>query len=164
MRIFHFQSRVWLPRPRSEVFEFFSNALNLQGITPPWLQFRVVTALPIQLHRGTEIEYRMRIRGIPVPWRSRITVWDPPHHFVDEQVRGPYRIWIHEHRFLESSGGTSCEDHVQYAPLGGVLINKLFVERDVRKIFAYRLDRLQEIFGDGLPITVPRVKNHAQQV
>jgi ligand-binding SRPBCC domain-containing protein len=91
-------------------------------------------------------------------------VWDPPHHFVDEQVRGPYRIWIHEHRFLESSGGTSCEDHVQYAPLGGVLINKLFVERDVRKIFAYRLDRLQEIFGDGLPITVPRVKKHAQQV
>ena len=160
MRIFHFQSRLWLPRPRSEVFEFFSNALNLEGITPPWLQFRVVTAVPIQLHRGTEIEYRLRIRGVPIPWRSRITVWDPPHRFVDEQVCGPYRMWIHEHRFIEELRGTSCEDNVLCAPLGGALINKLFVERDVRKIFAYRSDRLREIFGDGLPRTEPRVKNY----
>ena len=164
MRIFHFQSRLWLPRPRSEVFEFFSNALNLEGITPLWLQFRVVTALPIRVCKGAEIEYRLRIRGIPVGWRSMITVWDPPHRFVDEQVSGPYRMWIHEHRFIDDSGGTSCEDNVQYAPLGGVLINKLFAERDVRKIFAYRFDRLREIFGDGLPITVARVKNYAPQV
>ena len=164
MRIFHFQSRLWLPRPRSEVFEFFSNALNLEGITPPWLQFRVVTALPIRVYKGAEIEYRLRIRGIPVGWRSRITVWDPPHCFVDEQVTGPYRMWIHEHRFIDDSGGTSCEDNVQYAPLGGAFMNKLIVEKDVRKIFAYRSDRLQETFGDGVPRTRPRVKNYAQQV
>ncbi len=149
MRIFRFQSRLWLPRQRSEVFEFFSNALNLEGITPPWLQFRVVSTLPIQMYEGVEIEYRLRIRGVPIPWRSRITVWDSPHRFVDQQVRGPYRIWIHEHRFIEDSGGTLCEDHVKYVPRGGALINMLFVERDIQKIFAYRSVQLRKIFEVG---------------
>ena len=146
MRIFHFRSRFWLPRPRIEIFEFFSNALNLEHITPPWLQFHVLTPQPIQMREGAEIAYRLKIRGIPVRWRTRIAVWDPPHRFIDEQFRGPYRLWIHEHSFTEVSGGTNCDDHVRYATVGGTLINKLFVERDVRQIFAYRSARLQEIF------------------
>jgi ligand-binding SRPBCC domain-containing protein len=146
MRTFRFQSRLWIPRPRNEVFEFFSSALNLETITPAWLQFRVVSAPPIHMFRGAEIEYRLKIHRFPVTWQSRITVWDPPQRFVDEQVRGPYRRWIHEHRFLEESYGTSCQDEVEYAPLGGALINTLFVERDIRGIFAYRSDRLQKIF------------------
>jgi ligand-binding SRPBCC domain-containing protein len=145
--MFSFRSQLWLERPRSEVFQFFSDALNLEEITPPWLQFRVVSKLPIQMREGAEIEYRLRVRGIPVGWRSRITSWDPPHRFVDEQVRGPYRVWIHEHRFTESGGGTSCEDSVRYAPLGGTLVNKLFVQRDIQKIFAYRSEQLRKIFG-----------------
>ena len=148
MKIFHFECGLWLPRPRNEVFEFFANALNLEGITPPWLKFRVVTPKPVHMQRGAEIEYRLRIRGIPVRWRSRITAWDPPHRFVDEQIRGPYRVWIHEHRFSEKLRGTLCEDSVQYAPLGGALSNKLLVEHDVRKIFAYRSERLQEFFQE----------------
>jgi ligand-binding SRPBCC domain-containing protein len=136
-----------VPRPREEVFAFFSDALNLERITPPWLQFRVITPAPIQMQVGTEIDYRIRIRVIPARWRSRITVWEPPKRFVDEQVRGPYRIWIHEHRFSDESTGTACEDHVQYAPPGGALINMLFVERDIRNIFSYRTARLREIFG-----------------
>jgi ligand-binding SRPBCC domain-containing protein len=151
MKIFHFQALLWLPRPRNEVFEFFSNASNLEEITPSWLQFQVVTPTPIRIQQGTEIDYRLKIRGIPVRWRSRITVWDPPHRFVDEQVRGPYRIWTHEHRFSENSGGTLCEDSVNYAALGGALINKLFVEREVRHIFAYRCERLQLLFKGELP-------------
>jgi len=151
MKGFRFQANIWLPRPRQEVFEFFSDASNLEVITPPWLLFRVVTPQPIQMHPGTIIDYRLKIRGIPARWQSRITVWDPPHSFVDEQTRGPYRIWIHEHRFVEDSGGTRCEDDVQYAPLGGALINKLFVERDIRNIFAYRSQRLLEIFGEAPP-------------
>ena len=111
------------------------------------LKFHVVTAPPIRMQEGAEIEYRLKIRGIPMRWRSRITVWDPPRRFVDEQLHGPYRLWIHEHRFTEDAGGTSCEDHVEYAPLGGALINKLMVERDVRQIFAYRAERLQEMYG-----------------
>jgi ligand-binding SRPBCC domain-containing protein len=149
MKIFYFKCSLWLPRPRKEVFEFFANALNLEEITPSWLTFRVVTPTPIYMQRGTEIEYRLRVRGIPVRWQSRITVWDPPHCFVDEQIRGPYRAWIHEHRFTEKSRGTLCEDSVQYAPLGGALVNKLFVERDIRKIFAYRSERLQGFFQEA---------------
>jgi ligand-binding SRPBCC domain-containing protein len=149
MRSFHFEAKLWLPRPRQDIFEFFADALNLEELTPPWLQFRVITPVPIEMRPGTRIDYRLKIRGIPIRWQSRITVWDPPHRFVDEQVRGPYRMWIHEHRFMEDSGGTSCEDHVRYAPLGGALVNKLFVERDVRNVFAYRSNRLRELFGDG---------------
>jgi ligand-binding SRPBCC domain-containing protein len=149
MKRFDFQAKLWLPRPRDEVFEFFSDALNLEKLTPPWLQFRVLTAVPIEMRPGTEIDYRIKIRGFPARWRSCITVWDPPHRFVDEQVRGPYRIWIHEHRFAEDSAGTTCEDHVQYAPPGGALTNYLFVARDIRNIFSYRTDRLRQIFGAG---------------
>jgi ligand-binding SRPBCC domain-containing protein len=75
-------------------------------------------------------------------------VGSPPHRFVDEQIRGPYRVWIHEHQFTEKARGTLCEDSVQYAPLGGALINKLLVERDIRKIFAYRSERLQKFFRE----------------
>jgi len=150
MRDFHFESRLWLNRPREEVFKFFSDALNLEKITPPWLRFRVVSKLPILMHQGAEIEYRIKIHGIPLGWCSRITVWDPPHRFVDEQVRGPYRMWIHEHRFVEESRGTLCEDNVRYVPRGGALINALFVERDMQKIFAYRSDGLQKIFRGRL--------------
>lgn len=151
MKTFHFGDRLWLPRSRPEVFEFFSDAFNLERITPPWLKFQVVTAPPIRMQEGAEIEYRLKIRGIPTRWRSRITAWDPPRRFVDEQLHGPYRLWVHEHRFTETAGGTSCEDSVEYAPPGGALfnnlINKLMVERDVRQIFAYRSERLQEMYG-----------------
>ena len=156
MRTFHFAASLWLPRPKIEVFDFFSDASNLQEITPPWVQFQVVTPTPIRIQQGTKIDYRLKIRGVPVRWRSRITVWDPPHRFVDEQVRGPYRKWIHEHRFSEESGGTLCEDSVAYAPLGGALINTLFVERDIRKIFAYRSDRLQVLFQGDLVRTASK--------
>lgn len=155
MRLFRFESRLWLPRPKQEIFEFFSNASNLERITPPWLRFRIITPMPIEMREGTLIDYRLKIRGFPARWQSRISVWNPPSHFVDEQVHGPYRIWIHEHRFLEESGGASCEDNVQYAPLGGALINRLFVERDIHNIFAYRSDCLREIYGEGQPRAAP---------
>ncbi len=116
MKIFHFEARLWLPRPRNEVFEFFSNAINLEELTPSSLRFHVLTPTPIRVQQDLEIDYRLKIRGIPVRWRSKITVWDPPNSFVDEQVRGPYRLWIHEHRFTEQEGGTICEDSLQYAP------------------------------------------------
>jgi ligand-binding SRPBCC domain-containing protein len=149
VRIFEFRSRLWVPRPRAEVFAFFSDARNLEDITPPWLRFQVVTPQPLEIRAGAEIDYRLKIRGVPVQWRSRISVWEPPGRFVDEQVRGPYRRWVHEHRFTEDSGRTWCEDHVQYAPPGGALVDRLFVRRDVQNIFAYRSQRLRRIFGAG---------------
>jgi hypothetical protein len=147
MRIFELRSRTRVPRPRSEVFAFFADARNLQELTPPFLGFEILTPDPIEMRPGALIDYRIRVRGIPLRWRTGITVWEPPHRFVDEQFRGPYRLWIHEHTFEEDGDGTVVVDFVRYAVPFGALANRLLVARDVRKIFAYREKRLKEIFG-----------------
>lgn len=138
-----------LPRTREEVFGFFSNAKNLEILTPPWLNFEILTPDPIDLKVGTLIDYRLRLRGIPIRWRSEITVWAPPFRFVDEQRKGPYKTWIHEHRFEEQAGSTIAIDHVQYDHFGGLLVNRFFVARDLEKVFAYRRLKLLEIFGSS---------------
>jgi ligand-binding SRPBCC domain-containing protein len=147
VKVWEVRSRLRLPRPLAEVFSFFGDAGNLQELTPPFLHFRVLTPRPIEMKPGTLIDYRIRLHGIPVGWTTKITVWEPPHRFVDDQLRGPYRLWHHEHTFEEVEGGTLCADRVRYAVLGGALVNRLLVERDVRKIFAYRHQRLQQLFG-----------------
>ncbi len=152
MKTFRFESALRIERPLDEVFGFFSNPENLERITPPWLRFEIVTPTPIDVEVGTRIEYRLRLRGFPLSWTSEITVWEPPRRFVDEQIKGPYRLWRHEHTFEpDGNGATVIGDRVEYAVLGGALINWLLVRRDVRKIFAYRTEKLHEIFdgGDG---------------
>jgi ligand-binding SRPBCC domain-containing protein len=111
------------------------------------MHFRVVTPAPIRIEPGTVIDYQLRIHGIPLRWRSKIAVWEPPQRFVDEQVRGPYRRWHHEHLFDETPGGTRIRDIVHYAVPGGRLVHALFVKPDLLKIFAYRTKRLRELFG-----------------
>ncbi len=147
MRIFEFHAQARVPRPRSEVFAFFADAGNLQELTPPWLRFEILTPGQIEMRPGALIDYRLHLRFIPIRWRTRITVWEPPHRFMDEQLRGPYRLWLHEHTFEEDGDGTLCGDFVRYAVPFGALANRLVVARDVRKIFAYRERRLKEIFG-----------------
>jgi ligand-binding SRPBCC domain-containing protein len=143
------KSDLWLPQPLEEIFAFFADARNLQKITPPWLDFRILTPGEIVMREGALIDYRLKVRGVPLRWRSEITVWDPPRRFVDRQLRGPYRSWIHEHRFEEKKGGTLVTDDVRYSVYGGELIRKLFVARDVQKIFAYRTKILRELFGSA---------------
>ncbi len=135
-----------VPRPLEEVFAFFSNPHNLQRITPPWLDFEVLGLSDGQMRKGLLIDYRLRVHRIPLRWRSEITTWDPPRRFVDEQRRGPYRLWIHEHTFERRRDSTLVRDHVQYAVPGGVLVQKIFVGRDVGRIFAFRRRKLEEIF------------------
>lgn len=150
MKTFRYASELHLSRPIQEVFAFFSNAANLETLTPPWLHFHVLTPQPIVMAVGTRIQYRLRLRGLPVRWESQITAWDPPHRFVDQQIRGPYRLWYHEHTFLERDGRTAVRDQVTYAVPGGSLINSLFVAPDVRRIFAFRTEKLRELFPGTL--------------
>jgi ligand-binding SRPBCC domain-containing protein len=147
MRIFTFESEQQLARPVGEIIHFFADARNLQAITPEWLDFQVLTPGTIEMKAGTLIDYRLRVHGLPLRWRTHIKVWEPPHRFVDEQLRGPYRQWIHEHTFTEHNGGTLARDVVHYAVPGGSLIHKLFVRRDVERIFAFRQGQLQARFG-----------------
>lgn len=145
MQTFTLERATFLPHPVEEVFGFFAQPENLESLTPPTLRFNILTPLPIAMREGTLIDYRLRVHGIPLKWRSEITVWEPPHRFVDEQRRGPYRRWVHEHRFLKVDGGTRVEDRVDYAVLGGRLI-QLVVAPDLRRIFNYRQDRLPALF------------------
>ncbi len=119
----------------------------MEELTPRWLSFEVLTPEPLGMAEGVKIDYRLRLRGLPIRWQSEITKWDPPGLFVDEQRRGPYRIWIHEHRFREEGGKTLAEDFVSYALPGGWLADRLVVRRDLRKIFEYRRERLRKIFA-----------------
>jgi ligand-binding SRPBCC domain-containing protein len=146
MRTYTFESEVWLPRSTAEVFSFFADAGNLQVLTPPWIGFQILTPGPIEMKPGTLIDYKLRIHGVPIRWQSEITRWEPPHGFVDEQRRGPYRSWLHEHRFVERDGGTLATDQVRYAVPGGVLVDRLFVARDLARIFEFRREKLKEIF------------------
>ena len=147
MKTFTLTNELWLPQPPAEIFPFFADAANLERLTPPSLRFRILTPPPIEMAVGTLIDYRIRLRGIPMRWQSEITEWEPPHRFVDEQRRGPYRQWIHEHTFTAQDGGTLAVDIVQYAVLGGVTIQRLFVAPELRRIFDYRNATLENYFS-----------------
>lgn len=147
MHVSHFSSRQIIEAPLDEVFTFFSDARNLEHLTPPWLRFEVLTPEPIEMTAGALIDYRLRWRGLPIRWRTEIEVWEPTVRFVDRQIRGPYRLWRHEHLFEEHRGGTMVEDRVEYAAIGGRLAHNLVVNRDVETIFAYRRGALKSIFS-----------------
>jgi ligand-binding SRPBCC domain-containing protein len=134
-----------LPHPREVVFKFFADAFQLEAITPPWLRFVVLTPPPITMGIGIRIDYRLRLHCVPIRWQSVISAWEPPVRFVDEQVVGPYRRWHHEHRFESVEGGTCCRDFVDYEVPGGALVDRLFVRRDLKKIFEFRQRKLAEL-------------------
>lgn len=146
MRIREFQCEMFLPLPPEAVFPFFADAKNLDAITPPWLHFRVVTPQPIEMRVGTLIDYKLRLHGLPIRWRTLISDWQPPFRFVDQQVRGPYRQWIHTHTFEPRQGGTLARDVVRYAAPLDFITHPLFVRRDIERIFAFRNKALPEQF------------------
>jgi hypothetical protein len=148
-RTYTLSSEEWIDRPLEEVFDFFSRAENLQQITPPWLNFRFLK-LPDKMQVGALIQYALRVRAVPIRWTTKITEWNPPHSFVDIQLKGPYALWKHEHTFTAEREGTRITDKVTYAlPFGflGAIVHWAFVQRDVQKIFAYRRHRIEEIFA-----------------
>ena len=151
MKTYQLQTEQWLPQPRHRVFEFFADPRNLERITPPWLSFEILTPPNIKIGKGTLLDYRLRLRGILLRWQSEITVWEPPHRFVDRQTKGPYSLWVHEHTFTESRDGTIVGDRVEYAVPGGALVHKFLVAPDLEKIFQYRHRILEEIFHSASP-------------
>lgn len=136
-----------IPRPVDEVWPFFSDAANLEKLTPPWLQFKIVTPQPIDMHVGTLIDYKLKVHHLPMKWRTHIAAWDPPHRFVDEQLKGPYRLWHHTHTFEPVDGGTLATDRVKYRPPLAALTHPM-VKRDIKTIFAYRQQELNKLFAD----------------
>jgi ligand-binding SRPBCC domain-containing protein len=138
-------------QPREEVFGFFADAGNLERLTPPELRFRVLTPRPMTMFAGALIDYRLQLFGIPFAWQTLISHWEPPTCFVDEQLRGPYRKWVHTHLFRGVAGGTEIIDRVVYQlPLGHLgRLAQLPVARQLERIFGFRQQALKEIFSAG---------------
>ena len=132
-----------LALPREDVFAFFANPANLEKITPPWLSFRMAEEESHAIEEGSEFTYDLRVRGLPMRWRSLIAEWVPGHRFVDVQLQGPYAKWHHLHTFEDAEGGSATRviDSVVYRlPLGsmGQLLSGRFVRSDLRRIFNHR--------------------------
>jgi ligand-binding SRPBCC domain-containing protein len=140
-----------LPLAREEVFAFFAEAANLERITPPELGFEILTPPPLHLGEGTLIDYRLRLFGVPLDWQTQIICWEPPRKFVDAQLRGPYKRWIHTHGFREEAGETIIEDAVEYClpywPLGEIVYP--LVRRQLHRIFRYRQQAIHAWFIEG---------------
>ena len=151
MREHHFSTSTILPLPRERVFPFFADAANLEVITPPELRFEILTPSPIEMRVGALIRYRLRLMGVRFGWLTRISHWDPPNEFVDEQLKGPYRTWVHRHRFTEVPGGTLIEDDVTYTlplfPFGELAAP--IVSLQVRRIFAHRAGAIRRAMASG---------------
>lgn len=143
----------FIAQPREKVFEFFSDAENLEAITPEFLNFTILNVSTPTIERGTLIDYELKIRGLPVKWRTEIEEWNPPNSFVDVQSRGPYKKWHHTHTFTEAQGGTLVKDRVLYRLPGerfGKAVAGSWVRKDVDKIFAFRASELQKQFSESL--------------
>ena len=142
-----------VPHSLDDTFAFFSDAANLERLTPPWLNFKILTPQPVAMHEGAIIDYRIVLYGVPIPWKTRIDVWEPGVRFIDRQVSGPYLWWHHEHRFEATPAGTRVIDHVEYVPRMRWLSGAL-VRRDVERIFVYRQAILPKLLTTGA--TPPR--------
>ena len=139
----------FIDKPLDVVFLFFSKPENLRRITPPTLDFQILTPTPISMEKGTVIDYKIKVMGIRVHWRTIITSYNPPSQFVDEQTKGPYVLWIHTHTFKIKDGGVEINDCVEYSiPMGllGRFVHFLWIRRKLDQNFDFRRRKIEEIF------------------
>lgn len=148
--MFIFESKLNINKPINEVFDFFCKAENLQKLTPSNLDFKILTELPVKMQKGTLIDYKIKLYGIPVLWKTEITKWDPPYEFEDTQLKGPYKLWKHRHIFKSVGDNTEMRDVVEYNPKGwpfNSVLNKFFVKKEIEKIFSFREERILSFFS-----------------
>ncbi len=149
MKLYTLDSIQFINKPIEDVFEFFSNPDNLSVITPPKLGFKILTPTPIKMSVGRLIDYKIYLMGIPIHWRTLITDFDPPHTFIDQQIKGPYTIWHHTHTFQKVDGGVEIKDRVVYSipfSILGRILNFLWIRKDLENIFNYRKKVIDELF------------------
>ena len=151
MKVYTIKKEQIISRNILEVFDFFSKPENLSIITPPKMNFNILTPSPIEMKEGALIDYTVKILKFPIRWRTLITKYDPPSIFVDQQLKGPYSIWHHTHKFKKiDDNETLIEDIIAYAvPFGfiGRIMHSIYIKRDLNKIFAYRAKKIKEIFN-----------------
>lgn len=146
-----------LHRPLKEVFDFFSNAENLNKVTPTEVSFSMLTPMPLKMQVGALIDYRIKLSGIPFFWRTQISVWEPPYRFVDEQAKGPYVFWRHEHIFEDKGDYVLMTDRLHYLSPGWFLeplIDKFFIRPRIEKIWNYRDQQFKVLFGEKSSMAV----------
>ncbi len=144
-----FEASQVFPRPIDEVFEFFRSPANLVRISPPELHMALVEGPPL-IEMGSRIVLKGRRWGIPQRVVSAVTAFDPPATFADTQVEGPFRKWVHTHRFEAVPEGTRVSDRVEYEPPGGLLglvARPSLIERDLQWVFEYRTKALKQLLG-----------------
>lgn len=151
--MYRFEAEQWLPIDIQQAWSFFSSPMNLSRITPPHLDFRILTPLEgKEIFNGMLIDYKVRpLLGIPVHWQTEICRVEKPFIFADRQVKGPYKVWEHTHTFREQDGGVLMTDRVDYEiPMGilGKMMNSLVVRREIEKIFEFRKHTLEKIFSN----------------
>jgi ligand-binding SRPBCC domain-containing protein len=144
---FRLSTELFLSQSIDKIFPYFADARNLEELTPPLLNFKIASTDRISMSVGTIIDYHLRIHRLPIKWKTLISAWEPPYMFVDEQLRGPYRYWIHRHSFEEENGGTIVRDLVRYQIFGGEVVHNLFVKKDLLRIFNHRKEILLGRFG-----------------
>jgi ligand-binding SRPBCC domain-containing protein len=150
LKEYRLEREQWVASDPGRVFEFFSDARNLADLTPSWLGFRIRTPLPVELRKDVQLDYRIRLAGVPLRWRTRITDWEPPSGFVDVQERGPFAFWEHTHRFRPLGDGVLVTDVVRYAlPLGplGRAVHALAVRAALASFFDQRRDSIRAWLG-----------------
>lgn len=159
MKEYVLEREQWIDADLDRVFEFFADAENLGVITPPWLDFHIETPLPVEMRTGLILEYKIRLASVPQRWVTRIENWDPPRGFVDNQEKGPYRLWHHTHEFRPLGGGVLMTDRVRYVlPFGwlGRIVHAVAIRAALAAIFDYRLHKIRELFA------TPRLSERAE--
>jgi len=150
MKVHLLEAEQTVAAPLDEVFPFFATPENLERITPPSLGMHILTPSPVEMRLGALFDYTVTTRGLPMRWTTLITAYDPPHKFIDVQLKGPYAYWHHTHTFEAVDGGTRIRDEVRYiVPFGplGALVHKLFIRRDLEKIFDFRKTFIADVFN-----------------